>query len=68
MQSISSVIPKILVDDVSDSMRHWGGLNNVVFDAIMQGALPITSDIIGAREAFGSLLPTFNTIEGIIVY
>lgn len=45
-------------------MRHWGGLNNVVFDAIMKGALPITSDVIGAREAFGTLLPTFHTIEG----
>ena len=54
----------MLVDDVSDSMRHWGGLNNVVFDAIMKGTLPVTSDIIGAKEAFGTLLPTFTTMDG----
>jgi GT2 family glycosyltransferase/spore maturation protein CgeB len=52
---------KIVVDDANHVTRPWGSVNSRVFDAIAGGALPITNGVIGAKELFGDLLPTYSS-------
>jgi hypothetical protein len=40
-----------------------GSVNSRVFDAIAAGALPITNGLVGAKEAFGSALPTYSSAQ-----
>ena len=55
---------KITIDDaVVGITKPYGSVNSRVFDAIAGGTLVISNGIVGAKETFGELLPTYETKE-----
>jgi len=55
---------KITIDDaVVGITKPYGSVNSRVFDAIAGGTLVFTNGIIGAKETFGGLLPTYESKE-----
>jgi hypothetical protein len=54
---------RIVLDDANHVTVNSGSVNSRVFDAIAAGALPITNGLVGAREVFGDLLPTYATAQ-----
>jgi len=55
---------KIVIDDaVVGITKPYGSVNSRVFDALGAGVLVISNGVIGAKELFGDLLPTYESHE-----
>ncbi|MGB1207560.1 MAG: glycosyltransferase family protein, partial [Paracoccaceae bacterium] len=54
---------RIVIDDANSATKEWGSVNSRVFDAIAGGALVVTNGVIGAKEVFGDLLPTYSNLQ-----
>jgi GT2 family glycosyltransferase/spore maturation protein CgeB len=54
---------KIVLDDTAGPTKPYGAVNSRVFDALAAGTLVLTDNVIGARELFGDLLPTYSSRE-----
>lgn len=54
---------KLLVDDANHVTRPWASVNSRVFDGIAAGAMVITNGDAGAKEVFGDLLPSYDSVD-----
>lgn len=55
--------PVTIDDTVTHVTKKWGSLNSRVFEALAAGSLPITNNVVGAREIFDEDYPVWNSIE-----
>ncbi len=53
----------LVLDQAAGPTAGTGSVNSRVFDALATGALPVTSQVEGARELFGDELPTWSTAD-----
>ncbi|MDB3887365.1 glycosyltransferase [bacterium] len=51
---------KILIDDANRVTKNWGSINSRVFDALASGVLVITNGVLGNKNVFNGLLPTYQ--------
>lgn len=54
---------KIVIDDANHVTKSYGAVNSRVFDALAAGALVLTNGVVGAKETFQGLLPSFENEE-----
>ncbi|MDB2407704.1 glycosyltransferase [Jannaschia sp.] len=56
---------RIVLDDANIATKPWGSCNSRVFDAMASGALLVSNGVLGCRELFGDLVPTFHDADSL---
>lgn len=54
---------KIVIDDANHVTKDHGLVNSRVYDALASNCLVLTNNLIGSRDQFKSVLPTYGSVD-----